>query len=188
MLKICGGEWKGQLIKAPSGNETRPTSAFLRESIFNTLLNGMGHAPKRVLDLFAGTGALGLEALSCGAESVIFIEASPKTFKVLEHNVSKLAKQRKTRVLKEADPLRWKVLIAKEAAFLPFDTAFSDPPYRKKWNEKALRALNEDVLWSEGALWIAEMAPEEELAHEKWEKIKEKTHGDSKVVIFKRLK
>lgn len=188
MLKICGGEWKGQLIKAPSGNETRPTSAFLRESIFNSLINGMGHFPSRVLDLFAGTGALGLEALSYGAESAIFIEASPKTFKILEQNVGKLAKQRKTRTLREADPLKWKNLLAKEAAFLPFDTAFCDPPYRKKWIDKALRALSDDSLWAEDALWIAEMAPEEEISHDKWQKIKEKTHGDSKVVILKRLK
>ena len=188
MLKICGGEWKGQLIKAPSGNETRPTSAYLRESIFNTLVNGMAHEPQRVLDIFAGTGALGLEALSHGAESAIFIEASPKTLKILEANVGKLAKNRQTRILKEGDLLRWATLVQKETVFTPFDTVFCDPPYGKKLIEKSLRALDIDTLWAQGALWIAEMGIEEDVGHPKWERIKEKLHGDSKVVILRRLK
>src|SRR5688572_30348989 len=103
VIKISGGEWKGQLIKSPPGSDTRPTSAFLRESIFNTLINGMGHAPVHVLDLFAGTGALGIEALSHGAESAIFIEGSPRTLKVLRQNVEKIARGRQVEVVSESD-------------------------------------------------------------------------------------
>lgn len=188
MLKICGGEWKGQLIKAPSGNETRPTSAFLRESIFNMLINGIGHMPSRVLDLFAGTGSLGLEALSHGAQSAVFIEGSPKTLKILDQNVSKLAKSKSTQIFKEADLVRWRALLSKQSNLRPFDTIFCDPPYRKKLIDKAFRLLDDDSLWTEDAIWVAEMAPEEEITQSKWQKIKEKIHGDSKVVIFKRLK
>lgn len=187
MLKICGGEWKGHLIKAPSGTDTRPTSAYLREVIFNILINGMGHIPNKVIDIFAGTGALGLEALSHGAESAVFLESAPKTLKVLEQNVSKLAKNRKTQIIKEADLLRWRALLSK-SALGPFDTVFCDPPYRKKLIDKTLRYLDDDALWADDAVLIAEMADDEEVVHDKWQKLKEKIHGDSKVVIFKRLK
>jgi 16S rRNA (guanine(966)-N(2))-methyltransferase RsmD len=192
VLKICGGEWKGQLIKSPTGSETRPTTAFLRESVFNTLLNGLGHQPLHVLDLFAGTGALGLEALSHGAESAIFVEASPKTLKVLQQNIDKLAKAKETIVFSESDPLKWprmlKGLLRDQNSPVPFDLAFCDPPYRKRWIPKALAALDQDFLWAEGAFFIAEMAPDEDVAHDKWQKIKEKLHGDSKVVFLQRLK
>ncbi|MEZ4814062.1 MAG: 16S rRNA (guanine(966)-N(2))-methyltransferase RsmD [Bdellovibrionota bacterium] len=188
MLRICGGEWKGHVIKAPSGSETRPTSSFLREAIFNTLINGMGHAPCRVLDLFAGSGALGLEALSYGAESALFVESSKNALKALEQNLNKVAQSRETHVIKEGDLLKWNLLIKRQRDFLPFDTIFCDPPYRKNFIHKAMRALDDDALWGDETLWVAEMAPDEALEHDKWQKIKEKTHGDSKVVIFKRLK
>lgn len=188
MIRIGGGEWKGQTLKAPTGSETRPTSAFLRESIFNMLTHGIGHQPMRVLDIFAGTGALGLEALSRGGESALFIEAASKTLKVLEANVSKLAKNKKTKIIAEANHLRWLNLLSKEKGFLPFDTIFCDPPYGKKLIDKTLNALNDDSLWADEAIFIAEMGSDEDVRHPRWEPIKDKTHSDSRVVIFRRLK
>jgi 16S rRNA (guanine966-N2)-methyltransferase len=84
--------------------------------------------------------------------------------------------------------VRWRALLSKQSTLGPFDTIFCDPPYRKKLIDKAFRLLDDDSLWTEDAIWVAEMAPEEEITQNKWQKIKEKIHGDSKVVIFKRLK
>jgi len=189
VLKICGGQWKGQFIKAPLGSDTRPTSAFLRESIFNTLLNGFGHQPLKVLDLFAGTGALGLEALSYGAESAIFIESSAKALKVIGQNIQKIASKSKTKILSEKEILRWVGILQMDPTYLPFDLAFCDPPYRKNFIPKVLKVLDLGNLWAEDALFVAEMSPDEAVpTHDKWQNLKEKIHGDSKVVIFKRLK
>jgi 16S rRNA (guanine966-N2)-methyltransferase len=188
VIKISGGEFKGQMIKSPPGADTRPTSAYLRESIFNVIVNGLGIQPRRVLDLFAGTGALGLEALSHGAESAIFVESSPKALKVLSQNIEKIARNKNTTLISEANPLKWPKLLQSHSSFLPFDLAFCDPPYKKGWILKALEALDHDFLWSEDAILVAEMAQGEAISHDKWQEIKEKAHADSRVVFLRRLK
>jgi 16S rRNA (guanine966-N2)-methyltransferase len=186
MIRISGGEWKGHPLKSPKGSETRPTSAFLRESIFNTLQNAMGLEPRSVLDLFAGTGALGIEALSRGAEKAVFVESSPQTCKVLEQNLQALAQDRSTRVLREADPKKWGKLLLSLESHLPFDLVFCDPPYNKGWILKAFRALETFSLMSDRCILVAEMSPKESLDLENWKLLKDKIHGDSKVVFLER--
>lgn len=175
------------MIKSPTGAETRPTSAFLRESIFNMILNGLARQPRNVADLFAGTGSLGLEALSHGAERATFVEGAPRAFKILKENVAKIAASRECHLVQEMEIMKWAKLLAPLA---PFDTAFCDPPYRKRLIPKTLAALGAESLWTPDALFVAEMAPDEELSPkelgDKWQKLKEKIHGDSKVVIYQR--
>jgi 16S rRNA (guanine966-N2)-methyltransferase len=186
MLRISGGEWKGHPLKSPKGSETRPTSAFLRESIFNTLQNAMGLEPRSVLDLFAGTGALGIEALSRGAEKAVFVESSPQTLKILEQNLQTLTQNRLARVLREADPKKWGKMLMSFDSYLPFDLIFCDPPYNKGWIPKAFKALENFPLWSDCCILVAEMSPKESVDLENWKLLKEKVHGDSKVVFLER--
>jgi 16S rRNA (guanine966-N2)-methyltransferase len=184
MLRISGGEWKGHPLKSPKGSETRPTSAFLRESIFNTLQNAMGLEPRSVLDLFSGTGALGIEALSRGAEKAVFVESSPQTLKVLEQNLQ--FPNRSTRVIREAEPKKWGKMLMSFESYLPFDLIFCDPPYNKGWIPKAFKALESFPLWSDRCILVAEMSPKESVELENWKLLKEKVHGDSKVVFLER--
>ncbi len=184
MLRISGGEWKGHPLKSPKGSETRPTSAFLRESIFNTLQNAMGLEPRSVLDLFSGTGALGIEALSRGAEKAVFVESSLQTLKVLEQNLQ--VPNRSTRVIREADPKKWGKMLMSFDSYLPFDLIFCDPPYNKGWIPKAFKALENFPLWSDHCILVAEMSPKESVELENWKLLKEKVHGDSKVVFLER--
>jgi 16S rRNA (guanine966-N2)-methyltransferase len=192
MLKICGGEWKGRYLRVPEGSDTRPTSAFLRESIFNTLQNSMGLEPQNVLDLFAGSGALGFEALSRGAQRAVFVEAGPKAIKSLEKNVSELAKQKNTALLRDKEFKNWQKLLLSMKSFLPIDLVFCDPPYGKSLISKSLSLLTQEELWAEEVILVAEMASNESLEAVdlglKWSKIKEKTQGDSKVAFFQRLR
>ena len=84
-MKICAGWAKGQILKAPKSNETRPTSAKVKEAIFSILAESVVNA--RVLDLFSGTGGLGLEAISRGASSVHFIESHGAAYQCLTKNI-----------------------------------------------------------------------------------------------------
>jgi 16S rRNA (guanine966-N2)-methyltransferase len=124
-VRIIAGEWRGRRIAAPKGRAVRPTSDRAREawmSIVHPRLPGA-----RVLDLFAGTGALGLEALSRGAAFVDFVEKSSRTARVLRENVEALGAGDRCEVHVD-DALRF---IARRPSDAPaYDIAFADPPYR----------------------------------------------------------
>jgi 16S rRNA (guanine966-N2)-methyltransferase len=138
-MRIIAGEWKGRSIKAPAGRGVRPTSDRAREawmSIVHPFLPGA-----KVLDLFAGTGALGLEAVSRGAAFADFVEESGTTLRVLKANIAGLEAGSRCAV-HQGDALTFiGKLTRAEAA--PYDIAFADPPWRK---DLALAAAN---LWIE---------------------------------------
>ena len=87
MLRIIGGEYRGRKLKVPAGNDVRPTSDRVREALFSLLSSLLSWDELTVLDLYAGSGALGLEALSRGAKHAIFIETSRRHLKILQQNV-----------------------------------------------------------------------------------------------------
>ena len=87
MIRIIGGEYRGRKLKVPAGNDVRPTSDRVREALFNLLSSLLSWNEVTVLDLYAGSGALGLEALSRGAKHSIFIDASRRHLKILKQNV-----------------------------------------------------------------------------------------------------
>ncbi len=125
-MRIIGGEARSRVIDAPKGMDTRPTQDKVRESLFNILqweIQG-----KTVLDLFAGSGALGLEALSRGAEYAVFVDASLKAAKVIQENVNRLGFQGKARVIRDD----WKSAVGYQAYYdrNVFELVFLDPPYR----------------------------------------------------------
>ncbi len=125
MLRIVAGRWRGRRIKAPAGEKVRPTRDRVREAWMSILQDAIPGAV--VADLFAGTGALGLEALSRGASSVEFVELAPPSLALLRENLALLGASPLEAVVKRADALR----IAAEHAADPWDVAFADPPYRQ---------------------------------------------------------
>jgi 16S rRNA (guanine966-N2)-methyltransferase len=119
-MRIIAGKWRGRAIEAPQGLDTRPTADRVRETLFSMLASRIGSFEDlRVADLFAGSGALGLEALSRGAASATFVENDPKAATVIRRNAEKLSASAK--------------VLSVSAAALPraepFDLIFADPPY-----------------------------------------------------------
>ena len=123
-LRIVGGRWKGRRLKPPEDYSVRPTADRVREAWTSIILADLVDA--RVLDLFAGSGALGLEALSRGARSVDFVESSDRVLKTLRENISALGAEEHSRVHR-MDAMRFLNSAGKAA----YDVAFADPPYRK---------------------------------------------------------
>ena len=93
MLRIIGGEFRGRKLKVPAGKDVRPTSDRVREALFNLLSSMLSWEELTVIDLYAGSGALGLEALSRGAKNAIFVEASRKHMKILLQNVELMSSE-----------------------------------------------------------------------------------------------
>jgi len=159
-MRIVGGKYRGKKIIAPLGTETRPTSDRVREMIFNVLLHNPALGPhvlldKTVLDVFAGTGALGLEAFSRGAKSVLFIENDRKTLESLRANL-------------KAFGLFSSSLLVKEAPFLgpaptSFDLVFLDPPYGKDLVLPTLDHLFSEGWLSSGATVVIEIGKAEDI-------------------------
>src|ERR1700748_3677572 len=134
-VRVVGGRWKGRNLASPSSREIRPTADRLRESVFNILIHAYDDpiAGARVLDLFAGTGALGIEAVSRGAAFALFVDNGAEARALLRNNVEELALGGSTKVYRRdasdlgpAHPME------------PFSLAFLDPPYGKGFAVKAL--------------------------------------------------
>jgi 16S rRNA (guanine966-N2)-methyltransferase len=121
-MRIIAGKFRGRKLVAPKGFSTRPTTDRVREAVFSILGNPTGRS---VVDLFAGTGAMGLEALSRGAESCLFVEATPRAAAVIHQNLEALGLGEQARVLVRKVELCAKAL-AKDG---PFDWVLADPPW-----------------------------------------------------------
>ena len=122
-MRIIGGAWGGRRLQAPPGDATRPTSDRVREALFSIL--GDRVAGARVLDLFAGSGALGLEALSRGAAGATFVDSAPAAVRALQANLDALGAEA---VVRRQDVLRF--LGSARSQARDYDLVFLDPPYR----------------------------------------------------------
>lgn len=155
-MRIISGTFKGRKLVAPRNLRIRPTTDRVRESIFNIL--GAGVSGRCVLDLFAGTGAMGLEALSRGAVSALFIDRSREALNLIRRNLAALDLQGRTRVLK------WD--IGRNLACLAqspgqFDLAFLDPPYGRQLVMAALVHLKHSGSLTDNARLVIEHSPGE---------------------------
>jgi len=161
-MRIVGGHMKGRRIAAPSGHGTRPTSDQARESIFNILTHA-DWAPDlddaRVIDIFAGSGALGLEAISRGASFCLFVETEPKARAAIRENVDTMGLGGVTRVHRR-DATRLRVEPANMRG--PFTHIFLGPPYNKGLASPVLRKLQSQNLISDDAVIVYEMGKDEE--------------------------
>lgn len=146
-MRIIAGEWRGRPIEAPPGRGTRPTADRVRETLFSMLASRIGSFEElRVADLFAGSGALGLEALSRGAASATFVESDASARAAIRRNAGKL--DAGTRVL----------IIAGSALQLPrsdpFDLIFADPPYSEGSGSAVVRSVL-SAGWLAGGGWLS---------------------------------
>jgi 16S rRNA (guanine966-N2)-methyltransferase len=152
-MRVVGGRFRGRQLVGPRTNAIRPTSDRLRESLFNILAHvyGLPTAETRVLDLFAGTGALGIEALSRGAASALFVENSIEGRGILRTNMEAFGLNGVARILR-----RDASVLGSAGTIAPFDLAFADPPYGKGLGEKALKSAWEGGWLNSRAVCVLE--------------------------------
>ncbi len=155
-MRIVAGKFKGREIKGPTSGATRPTSDRVRESIFNILAHGVEDfvlEEARVMDLFAGTGALGLEALSRGAKFCCFVEEDAGARGVIRTNADSCGVIGQTRIWR-----RDATDLGPCAPQSPYDLVFADPPYGKGLGEKALVSVLEGRWLNSGGVVVLEEA------------------------------
>jgi 16S rRNA (guanine966-N2)-methyltransferase len=152
-MRIVGGRLRGRPLAGPRTNAIRPTSDRLRESLFNILFHSysLPAAKTRVLDLFAGTGALGLEAISRGASHALFVESGVEGRGILRQNIESLGLMGVTRILR-----RDATTLGRVGTIQPSDLVFCDPPYGKGFGEAALLAAAAGGWLNLGALCVIE--------------------------------
>ena len=153
-MRIVAGKFRGRAIVAPEHEGLRPTSDRVRESVFNILAHGIADfeiAGARVIDLFAGTGALGLEAISRGAAYCLFVEEAPESRALIRQNVEAIGLTGETRIFR-----RDACSLGPAANIGPYGLAFLDPPYGKGLGEKALASLTEGQWLAPGAICVFE--------------------------------
>src|SRR5690348_3261745 len=184
-MRVVGGRLKGRNLASPSSRDIRPTADRLRESVFNILVHAYGNPIEgaRVLDLFAGTGALGIEAASRGAVFVLFVDNGAEARALLRNNVEALALGGVSKVYRRdatnpgpAHPME------------PFSLAFLDPPYGKGLAEKALASLREGGWLTPGALLVVEEAKAASLAApDGFEELERRAYDDTEFVFLRAI-
>lgn len=152
-VRIVGGKFAGRVLFAPVGQSIRPTSDRTRESLFNILASREEQfwTNKRILDLFAGTGALGIEALSRGAKAAVFVENSVEGRGLLQKNIEAFELQSIGRILR-----RDATKLGNIGTMLPFDIICADPPYGYCLGERAFVAALRGGWAKAGTLFVLE--------------------------------
>jgi 16S rRNA (guanine966-N2)-methyltransferase len=175
-MRIIAGAWRGRPIEAPSGQATRPTSERAREALFSMLASRLGSFEDlRVVDLFAGCGALGLEALSRGATHCAFFETDRAAIEALKRNVDYLDAKARTDIRQQS---------ALSAGGGPYDLVLMDPPYGSGLGQQALAALAGRGAIAPGA-WISlETATKEDVEVEGFEVVADRRHGKAKLTLL----
>lgn len=184
-MRIVGGQLKGRALIAPTGQNTRPTSDRVREALFNIL----EHAPwmpamsgLRVMDNYAGSGSLGLEALSRGASFCLFVEIDDEARGALRENIETLGQFGTTRIhRRDATDLGMRLGPKSEQ----FDLVFMDPPYHKGLCHPTLKALVNGEWLSDSAIIVMETgAQEPQFYTPDWDIILERVYGAAKLTII----
>lgn len=169
-MRVVAGVAGGRRLRAPSGRQVRPTSERVREALFNALGSLDAIAGATVLDLFAGTGALGIEALSRGASTATFVDADPRAVAVIKENLTSTGLAERGRVV-QADALRY--LAGGPPAMV--DIAFADPPYAFDGWPALLAALPARLVAIEARAHVA-LGPG-------WRALRSKRYGDTVVTL-----
>jgi 16S rRNA (guanine966-N2)-methyltransferase len=184
-MRIVGGKFKGHGLQGPRGQATRPTSDRVREAIFNILAHGVADfsiEDARVLDLFAGTGAMGLEALSRGARFCQFVDDAAEARGIIRRNADALGVIGLCKIWRR-DATR----LGPAAPQPGFDLAFADPPYDKGLGTKALASLVEGQWLNYGAVVVIEEAERAELAcPAALIEVDRRVYGETQILIARR--
>ena len=154
-MRIVGGQFRGKQLATPKSDAIRPTSDRLRETLFNILAHGYDNPVRdaRVIDLFAGTGALGFEALSRGASFATFVDEGAEARGLIRSNIEAMSLGGRTRLFRR-DATKLGMIGPSE----PFSLAFLDPPYGKGLASQALASLANGGWLAKGALCVVEEA------------------------------
>lgn len=178
-MRIVAGQWRGRKIQAPAGETTRPTSDRTRETLFSMLVSRLGSFEGlSVADLFAGSGALGLEALSRGAASCVFVEQDPAAIRALRANIAAL------RAADQCD-VRAASVLALGPVKTPLDLILLDPPYGSGAGSVALDKLQR-LGWIGPASWISlETAVTDEPRIKGLEMVAERKVGKARITLLR---
>lgn len=181
-MRIIAGKLRGKVLKSPKDEKVRPTLDRVKEAIFSMITPNIRNA--QVLDLFAGSGALGLETLSRGAEFVTFVDMDKESIKLVKDNINLCNAQENSRVLYmgakeafgQASNKGWK-----------FDIIFMDPPYEGEIAKKVLQECDFNIIMNERSIIIVETDVKELTEDEigGLVKIKEKVYGQTRISIYK---
>ncbi|RIK97368.1 MAG: 16S rRNA (guanine(966)-N(2))-methyltransferase RsmD [Proteobacteria bacterium] len=183
-MRVIGGRLRGRAIGAPSSRNIRPTADRLREALFNILIHGYGDpvTGARVLDLFAGTGALGIEAISRGAAFALFVDNGSEARALLRGNVEALGLGGVTKVFR-----RDATALGVAHPNPPFSLAFLDPPYGKRLAGRALAAAHDGGWLTAEALIVVEEAKAAAFAApDGFEELERRAYDDTELVILRR--
>ena len=184
-MRVVGGRLRGRALKGPQSQTIRPTADRLRESLFNILIHAYGDSIEgaRVLDLFAGTGALGIEALSRGAAFALFVDDGVEARALLRGNVEALGLGGTTKIFR-----RDATQLGPAHPVEPFSLVFADPPYGKGLAEKALASARAGGWLTPGALVVVEEAVAASFSvPDGFEELERRAYGDAEFVFLRTL-
>ncbi len=180
-MRIVGGLHRGRPLKAPASQATRPTSDRLREALFNVLAHAYGDAADgaRVLDLFAGTGALGLEALSRGASFALFVDAAAEARAVIRSNVEALGFTGTTKIFR-----RDATQLGDMGPGQPYGLVFCDPPYGKGLAEAALLSARAGGWLGPDALLVVEEKAGAFVVPEGFQELERRRYDETELTVL----
>ncbi len=180
-MRIVGGNFRGRALAGPKTQAIRPTADRLRETIFNILMHAYGDpvTGARVLDLFAGTGALGLEAMSRGAAFTLFVDDGAEARALIRQNVETLGAAGVSRIFRR-DATKLGAVHPNE----PFSLVFLDPPYGKGFAEKALLSAREGGWMTQDALIMVEEAKGAFQTPDGFSEIERRDYDDTEITFL----
>lgn len=181
-MRITGGQVRGRHLASLKGLQIRPSSDLVRQAIFNLI--GQDIFGKKVLDLFAGTGSLGIEALSRGAVEALFIDNSIRAIKLINTNLQKCGYESLGSIMKKdlgRGLPRNRTFISKR-----FELVFMDPPYRKAFLPPLLKELSEINVLAPSSLVVTESSQNDPLpeAFGQLQRIKKRTYGETNINVY----
>lgn len=190
-MRVIAGDYRGRSLKSLKGENTRPTTDRVKEALMSSLVSAQGSFEGSVvLDAFAGTGALGIEALSRGANCAVFCEQNKEALRVVQANLSLLAINQNRFVIHKGNVFDASTYLSSYS----FDIAFLDPPYRIS-SQEVFAFINEcfdsgafgcDTLICYEHGKTSKSKVQDELSALQWEIVSEKDYGDTSLVIFRR--
>ncbi len=177
-MRIVGGMWRGRFIKVPKKG-VRPTKGIVRGAIFDIIGGSIKQA--EVLDIFAGSGALGLEAMSRGAKACLFIEKAPKC---LFNNIERFGIEKEVKVLsKDFRPA------LKQLRKVKFDVIFADPPYQEQYATKTISLIAQHRILRNGGMIVLEHPPGKDISlPDQFSLFKRKKYGDTMISFLEHRK
>ncbi len=180
-MRVITGTAKGVSLKTPEGMQTRPTSDRVKEALFSAIQFDLPNA--RVLDLFAGTGQLGIEALSRGAQKGVFVDLRRDACQLVQENL------RKTNLTEKGTVVQSDYLSYLKRAKGPFDIIFLDPPYAEVFLETALKHISEIDILANGGIIVTERPIGKELLGDfpSLERSRDYKYGNTLITIFRNV-